>query len=519
MYSNMTPRGSRIPGVNGVVVLGIQYYALSTLIDIWNEDFFAVPFEEIEAEFMQEMEEYTLSRAAAEAIGVEHWRALHKLGYLPLSIKALPEGTICPIKVPCYTVRETKDEYFWLTNFIETDMSSEVWGCMTSATLAHEFNKVFMHWADVSGAPKELVKFQGHNFSYRGMLGREAAAIVDMGHLLSFVGSDTIPGRKYLKRYYKADQKKGIISCSVFATEHAVMCSATGFYIKKNGIDWEKYGEAEFEVFKRLITEVYPTGFLSIVSDTWNLWVVLRDYLPRLRDIILAREGRIIIRPDSGDPVKIMTGYLDGEFEKDGEDYYPLLASQVRPGSFTRGKKMPGGVHEVKGVIQCLFDVFGADESLPFGMNEKGFIRLNGHVSSIYGDSINIIRANEICQRLVEGRNFESTSWVAGIGSYTYQYVTRDTFSFAQKATNTTVEIDGERIDIPIFKKPVTGDGSKDSAAGLIHVDLVSGKYVMKDRCTWEEEATGYLIEVFRDSKMTKEYELEEMRASLKATM
>ncbi len=517
VYSNMTPRSSRIPGVDEVIVVGIQYYALSTLIDIWNVDFFDVPWEILEEEFLQEMAEYTLSREAAEAIGTAHWKKLHDLGYLPIRVKALEEGTRCPIKVPVYTITETHPDFFWMPNFIETDMSAELWGLMTSATLSDQFYQIFDRWAIVSGADRGFVKFQGHNFSYRGMLGREAACIVDMGHLTSFVGSDTIPGRKYMKAYYGADQSQGdIISCSVWATEHAVMCSATGFYILKNGLTWEKYGEAELEVFKRLITVVYPTGIVSVVSDTWDLWKVLSEYLPLLKEEILARDGKLVIRPDSGDPVKIMTGWFDDELVKLGDDYYrpeDVIEMEVHPLQY---QIYPGrqamSVWERKGVVQCLFDIFGGE------MNEPGYIHICDKVGSIYGDSINLQRANDICQRLVEGRNFESTSWVAGIGSFTYQYVTRDTFGFAQKATNTTVEFKGELVDIPIFKKPKTqGNSEKNSAKGLIQVwKDQNGKYVMHDQCTWEQEADSYLETVFENGKMVKEFTLEGIRKTIR---
>lgn len=518
VYSNMTPRSSRIAGIDEVIVVGPQYYALSTLIDIWNVDFFDVPWPILEEEFLTEMTEYTLSREAAEAIGTAHWKQLHDLGYLPIRIKALPEGTRCPIKVPVYTIKETHPDFFWMPNFIETDMSAELWGFMTAATLADKFYQIFDHWAILSGADRSFVKFQGHNFSYRGMLGREAACIVDMGHLTSFVGSDTIPGRKYMKAYYGADQSQGdIISCSVWATEHAVMCSATGFYILKNGLTWEKYGEAEFEVFKRLITRVYPTGIVSIVSDTWDLWKVLSEYLPLLKEEILARDGKVVIRPDSGDPVKIMTGWMDNELiQVNGEWYHKNVVETLEsmPVQYhILANAQPINEWERKGVVQCLFDIFGGE------MNELGFIHICDKVGAIYGDSINMERANDICQRLVEGRNFESTSWVAGIGSYTYQYVTRDTFGFAQKATNTTVEWEGKLVDIAIFKKPKTqGNSEKNSAKGLLQVwKDQTDRYVLHDNCTWAEEEDSCLETIFEDGKMIKLITLPELRSTIRS--
>lgn len=544
VLANMTPRKSRVPGIKRIVVFGIQYYILATLLEIWNKDFFEADFESIAEDFMTEMEEYTLSKETAAAIGVEHWRALHKLGYLPLEIKALPEGTFCPIKVPCYTVRNTHRDFYWLTNFIETDMSSETWGMMTSATLASQYRKIFTKWAKRTGGDLSFIPFQGHNFSYRGMLGRMAAVLVDMGHSTSFLGSDTIPGRKYLKKYYRANQKEGIITCSVFATEHAVMCTTTGFFIKKNNLSWERYGDAEFEVFKRLITEVYPSGNVSIVSDTWSVWMVLTDYIVRLKDVILARDGKVIFRPDSGNPadivcglknVCVLTGRDTDGFEirdYDGLDEFYLkhdtnpewllwnnrLFKYALPDGNPGYRKNPLNSYPehkfetpaLKGVVELLWDVFGGSE------NEKGFKVLHPSVGVIYGDSITLDRAEEICSRLAEKR-FCSTSWVAGIGSFTYQHPTRDTFGFAQKATYAEAEINGEIVGIEIFKDPVTDDGEKKSARGIVGVFRnADGELYLKDRLTKEEERYSLLQTVFINGKFIRETSLEEIRALIR---
>jgi nicotinamide phosphoribosyltransferase len=508
VYANMTPRKSRVPGVKEIVVYGVQAYIISTLIDIWNKNFFAKPFEELADEFLQEMTEYTLSEEFAKNIGIEHWRALHKLGYLPLEIKSLEEGTLSPIKVPFYTVRNTHPDFYWLPNFIETDMSAEVWGPVTSATIAFQYRKIFTKYAEETGGALGFVPFQGHDFSYRGMFGRGAAMLSGGGHLTSFWGTDTIPARSFLKKFYHAKALKGIIGCSVFATEHAVMCVSTGFYIKKDGLTWERYGDAEFAVFKRLITEVYPTGIVSVVSDTWNLWKVLTEYLPKLKNEILARDGKLVVRPDSGDPVKILTGYTDKEvFQYQGQYYKveDIIDDGMGPAFATATAEALSDA-ELKGVVELIWDVFGGSE------NAKGFRELNQKIGCIYGDSITVERATNICERL-KAKNFASTNWVAGIGSYTYQYVTRDTFGMAQKATYAEVEIENEIVGIEIFKDPITDDGTKKSAKGLLAVlRNEEGKLYLKDQATWEEEATGELKTVFLNGVLVKETTLEEIR-------
>lgn len=562
VVANMTPRKSRIPGVEGVVVFGVQYYALSTLIEIWNRDFFQRDINEITDDYVQELVEYTLSPEAVKEMGTEHWTALHKLGYMPLEIRALEEGTICPIKVPCYTVRETHPDFFWLVNYIETDMSAETWPLMTTATIAHEYKKIFHKWAKKTGGDLNFIDLQGHNFSYRGNFGREAALLADMGHLTSFRGSDTFPGRKRMKQYYKAKQDgfKDIISCSVSATEHAVMCSSIGFFIKKDGLTWEKYGEAEFQVFKRLITELYPSGFVSIVSDTFNLWKVLMDFIPRLKDEIMARDGKVIIRPDSGDPADILCGLNIKEYntlEEAKEDFKEDLYDNTVHGEreftidTTRIIKVNNQYYELsestewnrydkqyyfiedmeinskeidskpsyKGVVELLWDTFKG--TFVTGEDSKQYKVLDSHIGCIYGDSITLERAENICSRLAE-KGFVSTNWVAGIGSYTYQYVTRDTFGFAQKATFTKFILDGEEIGCEIFKDPITDDGTKKSARGLVMVlKDENGKYYLRDQVSEEEfnSDENELKVVFRNSEIIRDFSLEKIRESLNSKL
>ena len=532
VYSNFTPRKSRIPGVNEVVVFGIQAYILSTLIEVWNKEFFQRDINEITDEFMEEMTAYTLNPEAAKAIGIDHWKALHKLGYLPLEIKALPEGSTVPIRVPMYTVVNTHDDFYWLTNFIETDMSCEVWPTATSATTAHTYKKIFTKWAKKTGGDLGFVDFQGHDFSYRGMFGRAAAQLSGAGHLLSFKGTDTIPAIKWLKKYYKADSKQNIIGCSVFATEHAVMCVGTGFYIKKDGLTWEKYGEAEFSVFKRLITELYPDGIVSIVSDTWDLWQILVEYLVKLKKEVMARNGKVVIRPDSGDPVKILTGeayVLEPSLDAPESRAYEVIALNFHNGQdvfvqngvyYTVSKSAGGHLTWLKkkptpadrGVIELLWNVFGGTTNK--GEDGKDYKFLDQHIGAIYGDSITTDRAEQICERL-SLKGFGSTNWVAGIGSFTYTFVTRDTFGFAMKATYAEVEINDQRVGIEVFKDPVTDDGTKKSARGLMQVSEDANGYFLIDQVDWDAERHSALVTVFKNGKLVKEQTLEEIRTRL----
>jgi nicotinamide phosphoribosyltransferase len=367
------------------------------------------------------------------------------------------------MKVPMFTMYNTKPEFFWLTNYFETLVSAVVWMPCTSATIAKEYRKVLDKFATETSSIPEFVDWQGHDFSMRGMAGIEAAVISASGHLLSFTGTDTIPAIELLEKYYNANSDKELIGGSVAATEHSVMCMGTL--------------EDEIGTFKRLICEVYPNGIVSIVSDTWDLWKVLTEYMPQLKKEVLARNGKVVIRPDSGDPIKIICGNPEGKTEA-----------------------------ERKGVIELLWDTFGGQT------NSKGYKELDPHIGAIYGDSITVERATKICEGL-KAKGFASTNVVLGIGSYTYQYNTRDTFGFAMKATYGEVNGVGREI----FKNPITDDGTKKSAKGLMKIELEANTFVLKDQASWSEEKTGELKEVFRDGEILIDQSLSEIRKRCKS--
>lgn len=503
VYSNWTPRKSRVEGIDHVVLFGLQYFIKKYLLDEFNYNFFRKPKEQVIKQYLRRVNNYL---GSDNNVGTTHIERLHDLGYLPITIKALPEGAKSPIKCAQVTVYNTHPDFFWLTNYIETLMSCTLWGPCTSATTAWAYREIFEYWAKETGADSSFCKRQGHDFSARGMFGVEAAEMSGGAHLTSFVGSDTIFATDWLEDYYQANSDTEEVASSVAATEHAVMCVGTGFYIQKEDLTWEKYGEAEFAVFHRLITEIYPKGILSIVSDTWSLRNVVLKYLPLLKKTILAREGKIVIRPDSGDPVKILTGYFDDEIvELEKIDKTKYWIEKGKPAKHL-------GRFEIDGLVQALWDVFGGTTT------SKGHRVLDTHIGCIYGDSITLQRAEEICTRLAMN-NFASTNWVAGIGSYTYQYVTRDTFGFAMKATYAEVDLTGKIIGIPVFKNPETDDGTKKSAKGLISVhrklDTEGTEYEMMDDVTWDEEESGHLEEVFKNGALLKEWTLKEIRERL----
>jgi nicotinamide phosphoribosyltransferase len=335
------------------------------------------------------------------------------------------------------TIENTIDEFFWLTNYFETLMSCVLWMPITSATRAREIRKVIDVAAEYTGAPAWFPDWQGHDFSFRGMPGVEAAQLSGAGHLLYFTGTDTIPALDLIEDYYGVPEGY-LLGGSVAATEHSVMCAGGE--------------EGEGETFDRLLN-LYPTGILSVVSDTWDLWKVLTELLPARKEQIMARAGKLVIRPDSGDPANILCG------DPAAPAYSPAA----------------------KGVIEILWETFGGTHT------EKGFKQLDEHIGCIYGDAISRDRAEEILGRLAN-RGFASSNIVFGVGSYTYQFNTRDTLGQAMKATS--VEIDGHQKSI--FKKPATDDGVKNSARGRLAVAKnESGLlYVIEDANRAQEEAS-----------------------------
>lgn len=450
IYSNFTPRSTRTKS-NYVIVFGIQA-VIRDIHETWDKNFFKQDINELKKEYIDFMDT-TLGK---DLVSFDHIEKVHKLGKLPLEIMAIPEGTKVPVGIPVLTIVNTHPDAFWLVNYLETKLSNALWKPITSATTAYLFKKKFYEIANITGANKDFIKWQGHDFSYRGMSGNEDAVMSGMAHLTSFSGTDTVLSIPAVKHYYKTDWKKELVGGSVVATEHSVMCAGL-----KDG---------EYQTFERLI-DTFPNGILSIVSDTWDYWQVITDFLPKLKDKIMSRNGRIVIRPDSGDPVDIICGTL-GEIKdysnledldcaknwaereaidelseetphgEQGDDivtkvflfnnkYYKITVAV----EWNRYDKQYYYIDfftitnieeitltpEQKGTFQMLWETFGGT------INDKGYKVLDPHIGLIYGDSITLERQAKILH-LLERKGFTADNLVLGIGSFTYEYVTRDTY-------------------------------------------------------------------------------------------
>lgn len=468
VYSNFTPRSLKHAPkhCNEIVSFGQQMVAM-IIHESFEKDFFSRPKDEVCGEMKRELSMYLNTD-----YDVSHFEALHDLGYLPIVIKSIEEGTLVSPKIPVLTIYNTHPDFYWITNYLETIISNLLWKPMTSATIAHNYRKVLTSWQEKTDAEKGwFIDWQGHDFSMRGMDSIDATVSSGIGHLTSFSGSDSLPAIYGARKYYG---ETGFIAGSVNATEHSVMCAGTK--------------DDEIGTFRRLL-ETYPTGILSVVSDTWDLWKVCTEHVVTLKEEIMNRDGKLVIRPDSGDPVDILCGTED--YTKSKLPYDEVKDVEVMHPS-------------QKGVIELLWDVFGGT------INEQGYKVLDPHIGAIYGDSITIDRADEICRRL-EAKGFASTNVVLGIGSFTYQYNTRDTFGFAMKATY--VEVNGEGREI--FKDPITDDGTKKSATGLLCVTDAFGEYQLTDKVDWDTEKRGELKTIYKDGEFYNQTTLSEIRERL----
>lgn len=524
VYSNLTPRSDRIYRANSatryydgkLVLLGVSA-AFQEIVESWKQFFdmdkgIALARQKLYLDFY----------LGPDAVSIDNLSKLHDIGYLPLEVKSLEEGTKVPMGIPVLTVRNTVAHAYWLVNFLETTISNLTWKASTVATIAAEYRAMLVDFALRTGGSLEDVNWQAHAFACRGMSGPEDSARSEIGHIASFLGTDSLGSVMYAQQYMGAGN---FVAASVPATEHAVATSnilrieqelhnreydfktreqySICLDMVSNKEDWRLIAEV---MFAYELMEKFPKGVLSYVMDSFDFWTMLSRGLRYLKPVILRREtngitpGRLVARPDSGDPVDVVCGVkihkIDFELRNDGvtiDRFVDIAYKSLNFDEYDSGTdvsyyvedldgnilKVNGMIYreydytmhfdftsvepaeltiEEKGAIQVLWDEFGGT------ITDKGYKLLDDHVRLIYGDSITPKRALAILEGL-EAKGFCSTNVVFGIGSYTYQCVTRDTFGFAVKATHTVVN--GK--DIAIFKDPKT-DSKKKSAKGYLYV-------------------------------------------------
>ncbi|WP_374538045.1 nicotinate phosphoribosyltransferase [Chitinimonas taiwanensis] len=519
LVANFTPRSAKHAPVlkelfdDKVVWFGLQGFIQEFLIDLFNEEFFRKQKDQAVRKYQRRMD----TALGPGAVAGSRLEALHDLGYLPLEIRSLPEGSRVDIKVPPVIFINTHADFPWVSTYFETLFSCETWKPSTVATIAFEFRKLLDYFAQLTGTAPDFVGWQGHDFSMRGMSGVHDAMRCGAGHLLSFTGTDTIPALDYLEDFYGADADQELVGGSIPASEHSVMALRillTLQRLRRTPANAELdepalRRKAELAVVREFVTQDYPAGMVSIVSDTFDFWNVITVIAKELKADILARKpdalgnAKVVFRPDSGDPVKILTGYTEDELQCEGGK--PLADNA---GCYTvraSGEQITEA--ERKGAVECLWEIYGGTTT------EQGFKLLDAHVGLIYGDSITLPRARDILLRLA-AKGFASGNVVFGIGSFVYGMNSRDTFGYALKAIY--AEVAGEAVDI--YKDPATDDGTKKSAKGMVRVEREGDCFVLYEQQTPEQAEGGALVPVFRNGELLLRQSLAEIRARLQSS-
>lgn len=504
--ANNTPRNDRIyrrqatKYYDGKIVVIGQEGALQEVVENWQK-FFDMDKGIAIARFKMLCDNYL----GMDAVPTHRLAALHDLGYLPLKIKTVDEGTKMGFNIPVMTIENTVPHAFWLVNFLETTLSNLMWKPSTVATIACEYKRMLLDYAEQTGVDLNTVLFQGHSFACRGMSGPEDSARSEFGHIAAFLGTDSLGSIMYAQDYYRAGE---FVAASVPATEHAVATSnilrierelGNGDYrfhseeqvriegdMRKNGEDRRLIAEMMF-LYELMLK--FPKGILSYVADSYDFWGVLSRGLPYMKEVILRREsngitpGRLVLRPDTGVPERVVNGYFvypegyndlynmsnaeESAVVKQGDKFYRYeveydgFGGESWPERYVLREEV--SAEEVRGAARLLQDIFG------YELTEKGYLQYVDQIGLIYGDSITPKRCLDILEGLKQN-GLASSCCVFGIGSYTYQCLTRDVFGFTVKATYT--EVNGEKISI--FKDPKT-DSKKKSAKGLLAVVVGEG--------------------------------------------
>lgn len=454
--SYYTPRMSRVNRWNNVVMFGVQMFCKTWLISYFNENFFALSEEEVTAEYTRVLD----ASLGKGVYSTEKIRKLHRLGYLPIEITALPEGTLVPIHVPMFGITNTHEEFAWLPQALESLISAELWYPQITATVGKTYRDIVNRYYDETVddcIPR--AKALGA-FDFRGDMCVDAALKAGAGWCLSFLNTATVPVIPYLEAMFRCDCTKEPVAFGSVSTEHFVMCS-------NYAVDGD-----EITFLRKLLTELYPNTGFSCVLDSYDYWNVIDNILPQLHEEIMAHNGCMLMRGDSGDCVEVVT----------------------------------------KTVFK-LWEQFGGT------VNSKGYKVLDPHVKTIYGDSITVQRCEEIYE-ILKNAGFACSNVVLGVGSFSMHCIeedgilkpfTRDTFSSCIKACY--AEVDGNCY--PIFKNPKEG-GFKKSQKGLCYVYEEDGELKYKDGYTSETIPEGNLLEtVFKNGKLVKEYTLDEIRQRL----
>lgn len=446
LVSYWVPRKSMLEAQDKMVFFGLQAFIKEYLIDYFNENFFSLTEDEV-------LELYTDSmdiQIGRENYDLDKIIKLYSFGYLPLEIRALPEGTLVPMGVPCIEITNTHDDFAWLVQWIECILQVELWKPCCHATIGYMYRQIADKW---HGKTVENVSssMACADFGMRGMSCMDEATRCSASWLLSFDKTSTIPAINYINKYYNADCKNNGLGIGAVSTEHSVM-----------GANYSIDGD-EVTFVKRLLNELYPNTSFSMVSDTYDYWNMVNNILPQVKEDIMNHNGKLLVRPDSGDIVDI----------------------SVR-------------------TVEKLWEIFGGT------VNSKGYKVLDPHIGIIYGDGCTLSNVDTIWSEL-EKRGFAANCIAYGVGAFCFSAIvengklivaTRDTFGIAMKATYGI--INGKKL--MIYKDPKTDTSKlKKSHKGCCEVYTdENGELMCRDELL-EMSNNTLLTTVFKDGELVRE--------------
>jgi nicotinamide phosphoribosyltransferase len=425
VFSYFESRGGEFPEV---VFFGLQYYLAKYLASavVTQQD-----IDEADAFYREHFGSPMLNRRGWERILGVHG------GRLPVLIKAVPEGTPVPLHNVLMTIENTDPECIWLTNWLET-LLVQVWYGSTVATQSREMKKVILRYLQETGDPA-LVHFKLHDFGFRGVSSVETAGVGGAAHLVNFKGTDTVAGLVVARVYYDCP----MAGYSIPAAEHSTITA------------WGR--EHEIEAYDNMLRQ-YSTGLVAVVSDSFDIFRACSELWGRaLRDKVLARDGTVVIRPDSGDPPEVVCKVLD-----------------------------------------ILGEAFGST------MNAKGYRVLNPHVRVIQGDGVDYAMLGRILSA-AKSRGWSADNLTFGSGGGLLQKLNRDTLQFAFKCSAVTV--DGQ--ERAVHKQPVTDQGKR-SKAGRLKLVRDGGQLVTVPLTAPGDDV---MQEVFRDGRLVIRQSFDEIRA------
>lgn len=458
--SYYTPRMNRVKRWDKVPMFGLQMFCKTWLIDYFNDNFFNLPEEEVITEY-----ERVLDASLGKGVySSDKIRNLHSLGYLPIEIIALPEGTMVPIGVPMFGITNTHEDFAWLPQALESLISAEMWYPMITAMVGKTYRDIVNKYYDLT-ADDNLDKSKALGaFDFRGDMCVDAALKAAAGWCLSFKNTATVPAIPFIEQMYDSDCTINTVACGAVSTEHFVMCS-------NYAVDGD-----EITFLRKLLVELYPNTSFSAVLDSYDYWNVINNILPQIHNEIMAHNGCMLMRGDSGDCVEVVTQTV---FE--------------------------------------LWNQFGGT------VNSKGYNVIDPHVKAIYGDSITVERCEQIFQILMDN-GFAASNVALGVGSFSMHCIeedgilkpfTRDTFSSCIKACYAEI---GD-VPYPVFKNPRDG-GFKKSHKGLCCVTMQDGELVCTDGWTRLTHPTNNLLTpMFRDGKLLAPVKYDTIRERLNHTV